>query len=159
MFDLLDIDKKILNQLSAIGRLDEDSSGMIILTDDGKINHKIAHPKSEIKKTYEIKLEKSVNKEDIKKIEEGIVIDLEKNWKHQDYKTKPCEINKISDKTLQITLIEGKKREVKRIFESLGNKVLKLKRISIAKLNLDDLNLKKGEYVFISKNIINNFIL
>jgi pseudouridine synthase len=76
LFDLLKIDKKILNQLSTIGRLDEDSSGLILLTNDGKINHKIAHPKSYIEKTYEVYLEKPLSVLDIKKIKSVVLIKM-----------------------------------------------------------------------------------
>ena len=159
MFDLIKLDKKILNQLSAVGRLDEPSSGLILLTNDGKINFKITSPKSEIKKTYDVILEKSISDNEIKKAESGVIIDLEVNRKHVDYKTKPAKIKKLSEKNILITITEGKKRQVRRIFESLGNKVVKLKRISIGNLMLDDLEIEDGEFVFVSREIIDEKIL
>lgn len=159
IFDIINIDKKILNQLSAIGRLDEDSSGMIILTNDGKVNHRIAQPDSEIKKTYEVELEKEVSEKDIKKIESGIIIDMEVNGEHSDYKTKPVELKTISKNKLQVTITEGKKREVKRIFDAVSNKVINLKRVSIGNLRLDNLEIKKGEFVFVDRDLIDEKVL
>jgi 16S rRNA pseudouridine516 synthase len=159
MYDLIKIQEKIFNQLSAVGRLDEDSSGLILMTNDGKTNFKIASPKSRINKTYEAKLQNTMTDKEIKKAESGVIIDLEVNGKHFDYKTKPAKIKRISEKIIQITLTEGKKREVRRIFESLNNKVITLKRVSIGNLNLDELNIKPGELKKLDKEIILKKIL
>ena len=131
IFSLLDVDTLTLNTLFCVGRLDEDSSGLIILTNDGDLSFKIANPESGILKTYEFVLQKPLNQEEIDVISAGVVIDLEVNGVTTPYKTKPCT---ITGNTL--TLTEGKKREVRRIFEKVGNKVLELKRISIGRISV-----------------------
>ena len=70
------------------------------------------------------------------------------------YKALPVSFEKISNKTYQITLNEGKKREIRRIFQAIGNKVIKLRRISIGKIILEELNLKAGQYVSVEKEFI-----
>lgn len=145
------MDEKVKKTLFCVGRLDEDTSGLIIITNDGKLGIKIASPKNEIKKAYVAVLSKSVAKEDIKKIEEGVTIKLEIKGK---YKTKKCSAKRIDNKTVRMIITEGKKREIKRIFETLRNKVIKLKRTTIGRIKLEELNLKKGEYKFVDKAFI-----
>ncbi|MBT3721691.1 rRNA pseudouridine synthase [archaeon] len=159
IFNIIEIDRKILNQMSAIGRLDEDSAGMIILTNDGKVNHKIASPDSNITKTYEVTLDDQIPNRLVQIAEKGVTIDLEVNGEVTKYKTKPTKIQRVTDKILQITLTEGKKREVKRIFDALGHKVTYLKRVSIGNLKLKDLHIKNREFVFVSREVIDEKIL
>lgn len=144
MFDLIKVDEKTKKTLFSVGRLDEDTSGLIIITNDGKLCAKLANPKHGIGKTYEVLLEKSLSEKE--KIESGIVIELEENGRITKYKTKPCKIFG-SGKKVQIALTEGKKREVRRIFEAVGNKVIALQRISIGSINLKELNLEKGKFI------------
>lgn len=155
VFDLLDIDERIKQTLFCVGRLDEDTSGLLILTNDGKFGFKIAHPKFNVKKTYYVVLEKPISQEQIKKVSEGVIINIEEDGKYINYKTKPCKIKLISEKKLFITLTEGKKREVRKIFQSINNKVIRLERISINKLNLKELNLKQGQYKEVSLYFLN----
>ena len=142
--------------LSTIGRLDEDTSGLIILTNDGKLIHKIAHPKFSIPKTYLVELERELSNEDKTKVESGVVIELEENGIKTKYKTKPSKINKINKNYLHITINEGKKREIRRMFESVKNKVIKLKRVCIGNLNLEELNIKKGDFKIVNKEFLLN---
>ncbi|MEM4397334.1 MAG: pseudouridine synthase [Candidatus Woesearchaeota archaeon] len=158
VFDLLDIEEKIKRTLFAVGRLDEDTSGLLIITNDGKFGFKIAHPKFEIKKTYYVVLEKPITENKIKEIEQGITINVEIDGKYIKYKTKPFKIKLISERKLFITLSEGKKREVRKIFEAINNKVLKLERISINNLNLKELALKQGQYKEVSFDYLNKKI-
>lgn len=149
VFDLIGLDENLKNTLFAVGRLDEESSGLLIITNDGKLGYKITNPRSQIEKTYHVHLEKPVS--NIQMIEQGVIIDLEIKGKTVKYKTRKCKIDVITDKELNITLIEGKKREVRRIFEAVGNKVLKLKRRSIGKLKI---NIDEGCYMFTTKAYI-----
>jgi 23S rRNA pseudouridine2605 synthase len=150
IYDLFEKD----NTLFAVGRLDEDTSGLLIITNDGTLGYNIAHPESNIKKTYRSELAKALTVKDKEKIEKGIVIKLEENGKTSEYTTKPCQIKMTDDKHIEISITEGKKREVRRMFEAVGNKVMKLARISIGKLNLDELKIKKGSYLTVDKNYI-----
>lgn len=154
MFELLNFDEKIRNTIFAVGRLDEKSSGLIILTTDGKLSHKLTNPDFDIPKTYEASLEYELSQNDVKKITDGVEIDLEVNGKHTKYITKPTKVNVVGEKVVEITLTEGKKREVRRIFESIDNDVINLKRISIGNIKLKDFKIKEGEYITVDKKII-----
>ncbi|HIH43262.1 TPA: rRNA pseudouridine synthase [Candidatus Woesearchaeota archaeon] len=161
------LDEATKKTLFCIGRLDENSFGLIIVTNDGALGSLITRPESNITKTYEAVLEKPINSDDIKKIEKGVVIKLEENGVVSEYKTKPCRItlldkndcgakNKIIGLTnkLSIEVTEGKKREVRRIFEAVSNKVKLLKRIGIGRIKLEELNIEEGSYMFVEKNFI-----
>ena len=155
MFSLIkDIDDRLKQSLFNIGRLDEDTSGLIILTNDGKLSNLIARPESEIEKKYFVSLKDELSDSNKEKIEKGIKIELEENWKKIPYITKPCKIEIKDRRNILITLSEGKKREIKRIFEAVNNKVQELRRVSIGKINLDELNIKEGCYEQVSKEFI-----
>jgi pseudouridine synthase len=144
------------NSLVCVGRLDEDTSGLLIITNDGDLVHKITNPLSNVEKTYKVILEKPLK--DIHEVEKGLTIELEENGKIDKYQTKPCKVELVSEKQIFITLTEGKKREVRRMFEAVGNRVVKLERVSIGRLNIDDLKIKKGTYITVEKNYIESKI-
>jgi 16S rRNA pseudouridine516 synthase len=154
VFDLIDVGDKLNKTLFSAGRLDEDTSGLLIITNDGKLNSKIINPKREIMKKYDVVLQKPISPEMIKKLEQGIIIKLEVNGRIERYKTMPCKIRWITDKYVQVVISEGKKRQIKRMFEALGNKVVKLERISVAGIKLSELKLKEGEYLKVEKDYI-----
>jgi 23S rRNA pseudouridine2605 synthase len=139
------------NTLFAVGRLDEDTSGLLIITNDGTLGYNIASPESNIKKTYRSELAKELTLKDKEKIEKGVVIKLEENGKYTEYKTKPCEIKMIDEKHIDISITEGKKREVRRMFEAVGNKVIKLERIAIGGIQAEKLGIKKGSFKVVDK--------
>lgn len=136
------IDKKYLSyEPFPVGRLDKDTEGLLILTNDGQLSHRVLSPKKHVPKTYFAKIDGKVEYEDIKAFEEGVVLD-------DGYKTMPSilKILKSDDiSEIELTINEGKFHQVKRMFESVGKKVIYLKRISMGKLKLDE-NLKLGEY-------------
>jgi pseudouridine synthase len=150
---LRDIDDETKKTLFCVGRLDENTSGLLIITNDGELSSKITDPNSNIEKLYEVELEKPVSLSDKNRIEKGIKINLEENGVNKDYKTKPCKID-IQDNRCVITVSEGKKREVRRMFEAVGNKVLRLKRVCIGKLDLRKLNIPVGKYKEVEKEFI-----
>lgn len=123
-----------------VGRLDFNTSGLIILTNDGELTYKLTHPSNEIEKEYQVTLDKKFLQKDFFKLVKGIKV--------KDYFVKPknleiVETNKNSNtSTVKITIVEGKNHEVRDIFTTLGYKVKKLKRIRIAFLDLT--NLPKG---------------
>ena len=122
-----------------VGRLDYDTEGLLILTNDGDLTYKLTHPKNEIPKTYLVKTEKPVSNEDLKKLCSGVVID--------GVKTKKCnvkliETTKLGSK-LHITISEGRNRQIRKMFEAIGNCVDFLKRIKIGDLQLSGLD--RGE--------------
>ena len=148
LFELIKLDERTKRALFCIGRLDEDTSGLIIVTNDGKFCERITNPDNKIEKKYYVKLLKPLDKKSKENIEKGIVIELEENGKARKYKTRESKIEMKSANEIFMTIYEGKKREIKRIFESLRNKVTELRRISIGELKLKELGLKEGEYLF-----------
>ena len=140
LIDQLNMEGK--KSLFIVGRLDVDSSGLLIVTNDGLLSNKILGPNSNIKKTYEVTIDKEISNDDINKLRNGVLIDLE----DRKYKTKPALVKKIDNKIL-VTISEGKKRQVRRMFGSLNYKVRELKRISIGELKLDNLNPKEFKQV------------
>lgn len=120
-----------------VGRLDFNTSGLIILTNDGELTFKLTHPSNEIEKEYQVTVDKKFLQKDFFKLVKGIKV--------KDYFVKPrnleiVETNKDSNTSVvKITIAEGKNHEVREIFNTLGYKVKKLKRIRIAFLDLTDL--------------------
>lgn len=127
------------NRVYPVGRLDMDTSGLLILTNDGDITNKITHPKNHICKTYEVITKSSLSLEDMQKLENGVDIG--------GYITMPAKLQKIKENKYKITISEGKNRQVRKMFESVGNKVERLKRISIGKLTLDGIDVGKYKYI------------
>lgn len=125
-------------ELFPVGRLDKDTEGLLLITDDGKLAHDLLSPKKHIDKTYYAELRQKPDNSDIKHIEEGIDIGDER-------KTLPARIEMIDDNTVYITIHEGRYHQIKRMFEAVGNKVTFLKRISMGSLQLDK-KLAPGEY-------------
>lgn len=122
------------------------TSGAIILTNDGDFVYKVTHPKNEITKTYTVTLKGQVSDEEIEKLRSGIILD-------DGFKTSPAKAKRImedkeNNKTrLEIIIHEGKNREVRRMCEAIGKKVLALHRSKIGKINLDGLSIGKWRYL------------
>lgn len=129
-------------RLYPVGRLDYDTTGLLILTNDGELANLIMHPRNEIEKQYIAKLEGIIKGEEINKLKNGIVLDGTKCI------PKRVKLRKFDKKTntsiVEIVICEGKNHEVKRLFESVSFNVLKLKRERIGFLTLG--KLKSGEY-------------
>ncbi len=125
-----------------IGRLDFDSSGLIILTNDGDLANKIIHPKFHIPKTYEVTINDILKEEDMKKLQNGVKVD--------DYVSSPAKLKILktnpNKKTtfIKMTIYEGHNRQIRKMFESLGYLVIKLHRIEEANIKIG--NLRPGEY-------------
>jgi 23S rRNA pseudouridine2605 synthase len=126
----------IKERVFPIGRLDYDSTGILLLTNDGDFANRVMHPRNEVKKTYQVKLNDSIRKEQIKWLQEGVEL--------RDGTTKPAIIKKIDRTFLEVTISEGKNQIIKRMFRKVGFRVKQLKRISIGRLKLA--RLKPGEY-------------
>ena len=125
-----------------VGRLDYDTTGLILLTNDGELTNKLTHPSSNIEKKYVAKVSGIVSGVDIKKLSSGIIIDGKKTSKA---KVKLKSIDKKNNKSIvELTIHEGRNHQVRKMFEALGYDVLKLKREKYA--NLDLTGLKAGEY-------------
>ena len=129
-------------RLFPVGRLDYDTTGLLIVTNDGELSNLIAHPKNEIEKVYVAKIEGIIKGAEINKLKSGIVLDgvkcISKRVKLKSFD------KKSNSSIVEITITEGKNHEVKRLFESVGFSVSKLKRERVAFLSLG--NLQSGEY-------------
>lgn len=136
---VMDLLPNNVKRIFPVGRLDYDSEGLLILTNDGELTFKLTHPKNEVPKTYLVKTEKPVSEQDLIKLRNGVVID--------GVKTKKCNIKLVENtKTsckLHVTITEGRNRQVRKMFEAIGNNVDFLKRIKIGELTLSGLN--RGE--------------
>jgi len=141
VIDLLSPDLKN-KRLFPVGRLDKDTTGFLILTDDGELANKLMHPRNEIKKTYSVILNKPLQIENVKTLTDGIT-DEGELLKAKSVKRKGTE-------KVEVTLTEGKKREIKRMFRKLGYFTREIKRIKYAFLSLG--TLKEGEYRELTDN-------
>lgn len=124
-----------------VGRLDKDTEGLLVLTNDGQLAHRVLSPKKHVPKTYYAKIEGIVTEEDVKAFEKGVTLD-------DGYETMPSQLKILKSEELseiELTIHEGKFHQVKRMFESVGKKVVYLKRLSMGKLILDE-TLNLGEY-------------
>ena len=136
--DLINCDERIY----PVGRLDYDTTGALLLTNDGEFANIITHPKSNIDKVYLAKLEGIIKGEEINKLKDGVMLD---NTKVKASRVKLKKINSTNNTCMvEITIHEGKNHQVKRMFEAVGYHVEKLKRIRIGIFTVDDL--KSGEY-------------
>lgn len=135
----LDLPEDYKKSLHAIGRLDKETEGLLILTNDGKLSSLVTNPENKIIKKYHAVLEKPIDADKIKILEKGIEISID----DEKYKTKKCKIKAVGEKEAYISISEGRKRQIRKMFEAIGNKVAYLKRVSIGGLSLG--NLKTGE--------------
>lgn len=125
------------------GRLDLDTEGLLVLTNDGDLQHRITHPRYECEKEYKVLLSRPPSSREQERLERGIYID-ELGKKTSDARIGRVRKRKTGHATLHITICEGMKRQVRRMFQSLGIQVLHLDRLSIAGVGLDDL--ARGEW-------------
>ena len=137
IMELIDSKRK---DLVPVGRLDKDSEGLILITNDGQLNHKLLDPKNHVNKKYYVEVDTKIvdNAEDLFKEP----MDL------GDFITKPAKFEKIDDYHAYLTISEGKFHQVKRMFSKIGSEVIYLKRISFKNLVLGDL--KIGEYRYLT---------
>ena len=142
VLDLIDTDYRIF----PIGRLDMNTEGLLLLTNDGEFANKLMHPKNKVEKTYIANVKGNITEEKIEHLINGVDIG--------GYITKPAKVRIISkDKNkIEIKISEGKNRQVRKMCEAVGLKVINLKRTSIGKLNLG--NLKIGKYRYLNKSEI-----
>ena len=125
-----------------VGRLDYDTTGLIILTNDGNLAQLLTHPKNQISKTYIAKIEGLLNKDDIDRLLNGVLVDGRKVF-IKNFKIKDKDFEKKTS-LVEITIVEGRNHIVKKLFEVLKHPVIRLSRIKIAFLEID--HLKSGEY-------------
>lgn len=147
LFEALD------KRLYPVGRLDYDTSGILILTNDGEFTQYMTHPKYEVSKTYRVKVDGVLKRHEQQKMASGIML--------EDGLTAPADIHIIRDKKnknmiLEVTIHEGRNRQIRRMFEHFDLKVLKLNRVKYDFLTLD--GLKEGEYRYLKPHEVKKLI-
>lgn len=137
-------------ELFPVGRLDKDTEGLLLLTNDGQLAHRLLSPKKHVTKTYYAKIDGQVTEEDTNAFSEGIILD-------DGYRTLPAKLEILktqSTSEVLVTIYEGKFHQVKRMFEAVGKKVIYLKRLSMGELILDE-ELALGDYRELTQEELN----
>jgi len=119
-------------RLYPVGRLDADSTGLLLLTNDGALANRLTHPRYEVAKTYRARLAKSVGESELTRLREGVEL--------EDGPTAPAEVRQVGDREIEIVLREGRNRQARRMVEAVGNRVVALQRIGFGPLRLGRLN-------------------
>lgn len=130
-------EEKVKN-LFPVGRLDKDTEGLLLITDDGELAHNLLSPKKHVDKEYLVKVRDSISEDDCRKLSEGVDIGDEKP-------TAPAKVERVAEKEILLTIREGRFHQVKRMLQAVGNEVLYLKRLSMGSLRLPK-DLEKGAY-------------
>ncbi len=136
VIDLINIKERIY----PVGRLDKDSNGLILLTNDGNLHHRLSHPSFDHEKEYTVKTLKPIQDIELKKMEDGVFLD--------DKKTRSAKVKRISEKKFEIVLKEGRNRQIRRMVELFENKVVELTRLRISNIKLG--NLTKGQWRYLN---------
>ena len=144
VIDLIDEDVRVYS----IGRLDKDTEGLLLLTNDGEFSNKVMHPRNKIEKTYIVTTDTNVTNEQLDKLRNGVVIG--------DYITRPAKIKRIGNDKVQIIISEGKNRQVRRMCDSVGINLLNLRRIQVGNILLG--NLQSGKYRYLTAKEKNELI-
>lgn len=135
--------------LFPVGRLDRDTVGLIIITNDGELTHKLLAPTKHVKKQYYIEFTGELTNAKIKKLETGVVIKIDK----EDYFTKPAEFTYCHNQSCYLTITEGKFHQVKKMFQAVDLVVTYLKRVKFGDIVLDE-NLQEGQYRLLTEEEI-----
>ena len=123
-------------RLYPVGRLDQDTTGLILLTNDGELANRLMHPSYEVPRTYQAKVDGAVKEKDLRALREGVELD--------DGKTAPAKVRRVHDNDIELTIHEGRKRQVRRMLEAIGHPVRELERVRLGPLGLGDLG--PGQY-------------
>lgn len=132
---VLDLTRGVGTRIFPIGRLDMDSEGLLLLTDDGELTNLLTHPRHEIPKIYHVTLSKIPSPLQLELLASPMMLD--------GYQLLPIGVRSIEEKTLELTLFEGRNRQIRRMCEAVGLKITRLQRVAIGKLELKDLPIGK----------------
>jgi 23S rRNA pseudouridine2605 synthase len=125
--DLIDSPRR----LYPVGRLDADSTGLIVLTNDGELANRLTHPRYEVPRTYRARLRRPPTDADVRRLRQGVEL--------EDGPTAPARVRRVSPRVLELTIREGRNRQVRRMAEAVGNEVVELRRTAFGPLRLGDL--------------------
>ena len=156
IFELFEnrLSKNIYQSLVTVGRLDEDTTGLLLVTTDGKIVEKITNPENHIPKKYFVKTDLEITEEEITAIRKGIAIKIVEEYHTEEYISRPARITLQDVDAAILTIDEGKKRQIRRMFDTLGNYVVSIHRLAIGDLILENYNVQSGKFKEISKEEI-----
>lgn len=118
-------------RLYPVGRLDADSSGLILLTNDGELANRLTHPRYEVEKAYRVELRRPPSEADLRRLASGVEL--------EDGPTVPAEVRRLGERKIEIVLREGRNRQVRRMAEAVDNRVVSLRRIRFGPIELGDL--------------------
>lgn len=122
-------------RLYPVGRLDADTTGLLLLTNDGELAERLTHPRYEVPKTYRVRLRAPIADRDLERLRMGVELD--------DGPTGPAEVRRLGEREVEIVLREGRNRQVRRMVEAVGNRVVGLRRVKFGPLSLG--NLQAGQ--------------
>ncbi|MCB2149668.1 MAG: rRNA pseudouridine synthase, partial [Deltaproteobacteria bacterium] len=125
--DLVDLPERLF----PVGRLDKDSTGLLLMTNDGRIHHRLSHPSFDHEKEYDVTVRWPLDDQALAAMEKGMPL--------SGVMTRPARVHRLSDKRFRIVLMEGKNRQIRRMVKKVGNRVVRLHRIRVADLTLGDL--------------------
>ena len=149
VIDLINIKREIF----PVGRLDKDTEGLMLLTNNGKYAHFLTSPNHHVEKKYYVELENDIKDEDIPLFCNGLEI---RDGKDELYITKQAKLDRLTSNTCYVYITEGKFHQIKRMFEKLNNKVTYLKRVKFGDIELDE-NLQLGQYRELTEEEIIHF--
>jgi 23S rRNA pseudouridine2605 synthase/23S rRNA pseudouridine2604 synthase len=135
VLDLVDIAQRVY----PVGRLDKDTTGLLLLTNDGRLHHKLSHPSFNHEKEYDVTVAKPITDGALKNLAAGLPM--------MESKTRPAKVQRIASRRFRIILKEGKNRQVRRMVRKVGNQVTKLKRIRVASIKLGQLPTGKWRHL------------
>jgi 23S rRNA pseudouridine2605 synthase len=118
-------------RLYPVGRLDVDSTGLLLLTNDGELANRLTHPRYEVSKAYRVKLQRPPGEDDLRRLAGGV--ELEDGW------TAPAEVRRLGEREIEVVLREGRNRQVRRMAEAVGNEVVSLRRVRFGPIELGKL--------------------
>jgi 23S rRNA pseudouridine2605 synthase len=118
-------------RLYPVGRLDADSTGLLLLTNDGELANQLTHPRYEVPKTYRARLRTPISERDLERLRQGVEL--------EDGPTGPAQVRRLDDREIEVVLREGRNRQLRRMVEAVGNRVVELRRIAFGPLELGDL--------------------
>ncbi|MCE5223960.1 rRNA pseudouridine synthase [bacterium] len=148
---VMDYFSDVHTRLYPVGRLDYDSDGLLILTNDGDFTYALTHPKHEVMKTYLVHIQEEISRSEISLLERGLLLD--------GYQTKPCQIHQVrferTGSWIEVTLHEGRNRQIRKMLETIQKHVLSLTRIQIGPCTIG--RLKPGEYRSLTQEEIRYF--
>jgi len=136
---ILELLTGVPERIYPVGRLDKESTGLILLTNDGSLHQAVSHPSFDHEKEYDVTLASPISDKDLEKMGSGIVLDGQK--------TRPAMVRRISKRRFRIILKEGKNRQIRRMAEKVGNRVDRLKRLRISNIRIG--NLDEGNWRYL----------